>query len=167
MPKHLYLLRHAASVEKHQHQHDKERELSQSGIQEAIQIGSFLSKSGIQFDRVISSSAARTTTTTQLITDAIRLSLEKVFYEDDLYTASVRTFFDDVCRLDDSLGHVMYVGHNPAISYLAEYLTKADISDMATCGLAMIKFNIQSWKDVSQGNGSLENYVYPAMLMTS
>src|SRR6185436_11046641 len=117
MPKHLYLLRHAASVEKHLHQHDKERELSQNGVQEAIQIGNFLSKSAIQFDRVISSNAARTITTTQIITDAIRLSPEKVFYDDDLYNASVRTFFEAVTKLDNSLNAVMYVGHNPSISY--------------------------------------------------
>jgi phosphohistidine phosphatase len=35
---------------------------------------------------------------------------------------------------------------------------------MPPCGLAIIKFNINSWKEVSQGNGELQNYVYPGML---
>jgi phosphohistidine phosphatase len=60
--------------------------------------------------------------------------------------------------------NVLCVAHNPAISYLAESLTKAEIGDMPPCGLAIIKFNINSWKEVSQGSGELENYIYPGML---
>jgi phosphohistidine phosphatase len=35
---------------------------------------------------------------------------------------------------------------------------------MVPAGLAMIRFNIQSWREVSEGNGELEGYITPQML---
>ena len=60
--------------------------------------------------------------------------------------------------------HVMCISHNPVVSYVAEYLTKEEIGDMAPGSLVTIKFNIDSWKEVGEGNGELENYIYPEML---
>jgi phosphohistidine phosphatase len=164
MSKQLYLLRHAASVDKHIREHDKERELSVTGIKEAMQMGSFLARNSPVIDRIFSSSAVRTKATTQLVSDIIHFDPDKINFEDDLYDATVRTFFRFVTDLDDDLKSVMCVGHNPTVSYLAEYLTGAELSDMATCGLAIIKFNCNKWSEVEQGSGELVSYTYPAML---
>jgi phosphohistidine phosphatase len=58
----------------------------------------------------------------------------------------------------------MCVGHNPTISYLAEALTKAEIGTMVTGGLVIIKFSVNSWNEVTAGNGELINYVQPEMV---
>jgi phosphohistidine phosphatase len=88
----------------------------------------------------------------------------KILEHEELYEASTRTFLDLITKLDDSQNHVMCVGHNPVISYLAEYLTKSEIGDMFPAGLVIIKFKLNSWRDVEQGVGQLENYIYPEML---
>jgi phosphohistidine phosphatase len=54
------------------------------------------------------------------------------------------------------------VAHNPSISYLAEYLSKAEIGDMKTGGIAAIEFNLTSWSQVDEGNGDLVRYTFPA-----
>lgn len=167
MPKYLYLFRHAESLEKQMGEHDKDRDLSPSGMRSAVQIGSFLIQENITPDVIYTSSAVRTQSTTQLVADAIKFNQDKILIEDDLYEASVRTFFEFITRIDDGYNSVMCVGHNPSISYLAEYLTRAEIGDMVTAGLAMIKFNINTWREIGQGNGELVRYVYPAMLMTN
>ena len=59
----------------------------------------------------------------------------------------------------------MCVGHNPTITHVAEYITKAEIGDLVPGGLAIIQFNFNSWNEVSEGNGELVNYIYPAMLV--
>lgn len=61
----------------------------------------------------------------------------------------------------------MCVGHNPTISYLAEYMSKAEIGDMTTAGIAIITFNIASWSEVSQGNGELLRYLTPREMMNT
>jgi phosphohistidine phosphatase len=166
MPKHLFLLRHAESVDKQLRQQDKERELSTAGIKESLQIGYFLAKEKISLDVIITSSATRTRATTQLVADAIKFHQHKIVVEDELYDASVRTFFQYILNLDEAYHAVMCVGHNPTISYLSEFLTKAEIGTMATGGLAVVKFNISSWKEITQGSGELINYIYPSMLLT-
>lgn len=165
MPKHLYLFRHAESVDKQLRDHDRDRELSPTGVRESLQMGTYLNRENVNPDIIICSSAARARATTQLAADAMKFDHNKITFDDELYTASVRTFFEFITKLDDDYSQVMCVGHNPTVSYLAEYLTGAEIGDMTTAGIVMIKFNIKSWREVSQGNGELLHYVYPSMLL--
>ena len=164
MPRYLYLLRHAESSEKQHGQSDKERELTSRGVREALLIGTYLYKENISFDTVFCSVAVRAKATAGLIADAMKFSIEKIVEQEALYDASTRTFFQFISQLNDHEQTILCVAHNPSISYLAESLTKAEIGDMPPGGLAIIKFNIHSWKEVSQGNGELQNYIYPGML---
>jgi phosphohistidine phosphatase len=160
----LYLLRHAQSAEKQIGQTDKDRELTTLGMKDALLIANYIQKNHLTLDIIISSTALRAKTTAGLILDGLKMDMDKIIEDDELYEASTRTFLELIGRLDDSYTNIMCVGHNPVISYLAEYLTKAEIGDMYTAGLAIIKFKVNSWKEVKQGNGSLDNYIYPEML---
>jgi phosphohistidine phosphatase len=164
MPKQLFLLRHSESADKQSGQSDKERELTPKGIKESMLTGIYLLKSGVKLDAIISSSAARTRSTTQIVSDAMRADADKIIYEDQLYDASMRTFLEFINSLEDHLNNVMCVGHNPTISYLAEFLTRSHVGEMATGGLAIIKFDLTSWRKVEKGAGELVNYVSPSML---
>jgi phosphohistidine phosphatase len=160
----LYLLRHAQSAEKQVGQTDKDRELTTMGMKDALLIANYIQKNHLPLDIIISSTALRARTTAGLILDGLKMDTDKIIEDDELYEASTRTFLELIGRLDDSYTNIMCVGHNPVISYLAEYLTKAEIGDMYTAGLVIIKFKVNSWKEVKQGTGSLDNYIYPEML---
>lgn len=164
MPKNLLLLRHAESVEKLPGQDDRQRELTTKGMRQAARIGSFLYQEKISIDCIYTSSAIRAIRTTEMVIDGMKLPSERLISTDDLYDASARTFFSFVTMMDDDFNTVMCVGHNPPISYLAEYLTKAEIGDMAPAGLVMILFTLKSWKELSAGTGELIRYIYPEML---
>jgi phosphohistidine phosphatase len=164
MPRYLYLLRHAESSEKLPGQPDKERELTSRGMRETILIGAYLFKENTSFDTVLCSVAERAKATASLMADAMKFEMEKIVLEDALYEASTRTFFQFISQISDDHQNVLCIAHNPSISYLAESLTKAEIGDMPPCGLAIIKFNVNSWKEVSQGSGELQNYIHPGML---
>jgi phosphohistidine phosphatase len=109
------------------------------------------------------STAERAKATAGLIVDTLKFDTEKFFFQDDLYEASTRTFFQFVTQLPDEYRSVLCVAHNPTITYLAEYFTKAEIGDVMPAGLVMIRFNHASWKEVSQGNGELMRYIHPSM----
>jgi len=143
---------------------DKERELTPRGVREALLIGTYLSKENTSFDTVLCSIATRAKATASLIADAMKFESEKIDEQEALYDSSTRTFFQFISQLNDQHHTVLCIAHNPSISYLAESFTKAEIGDMPPGGLAIIKFNVHSWKEVSQGNGELQNYVYPGML---
>lgn len=164
MTRTLYLLRHAQSAEKQIGRTDKERELTNMGIKDIMLIGGYMQKHNLPIDIIFSSSAERAKTTAQYLLDALKFDLSIINEKEELYEASTRTFLEIIGQLDDSKTHVMCVGHNPGISYIAEYLTKAEIGDMYPAGLVIIKFKINSWAEVKQGSGELENYIYPEML---
>lgn len=164
MRRYLYLVRHAQSSEKHIGQNDSERELTPTGVKEALLIGSYLLRQKISLDSIMTSTAERARATAGLIGDALKTDLEKIILQESLYEASPRTLMQFVTTLEDSLHHVLCVAHNPAISYLAEYVTKAEIGEMVPAGMAIIQFDLQGWSDVGQGNGELVQYVYPEIL---
>lgn len=167
MSKHLFLLRHSESGEKQFGQHDKDRELTPKGIKESMLIGDFLLKGGYKFDAIVTSTANRAMSTTQIVSDAMRADSDKIVFEDELYEASMRTFLEFINKLEDNLNTVMCVGHNPTISYFSEFLTNATVDDMATGGLVIVKLKVSSWKEVNKGTAELVHYIYPSMLLNN
>ncbi len=165
MTRYLYLLRHAESTPKKLNEIDRERTLSSRGVKEALMIGTYLFKHNTSLNIIMSSSATRALTTSKLITDALKIDSDKISPQEELYEASPRTFLQFVTQFDDEHKHVMCVGHNPTISHMAEYFTKSEIGDMTPGGLSIITFKINTWKEVSEGNGELVRYVFPDMLV--
>jgi phosphohistidine phosphatase len=164
MTKLLYLLRHGQSAEKQQGQTDRDRELTPQGVKESFQIGAFLHREKIFPDAIYCSVAERARMSAQLIADTIKLDLGKLIPDEELFQASVRTFMEFVQRLDNAYKSVLCVGHNPAISYLAEYLSKAEIGEMPTGGLVVLKFSLSHWEDVNEGTAEFVQLVTPSML---
>lgn len=165
MPRYLYLLRHAQSAEKQIGQLDKDRQLTTAGMKQTMRIAAYLRQEKTFPDLVISSSSARTRETTTLISDALRIDSEIIVFDDELYEASTRTLLQSVTQLENNYHRVLFVGHNPAISYFAEYLTKAEIGEMVPAGMAIIQFDSVSWCEVSQGVGQLVHYVEPEKII--
>lgn len=159
-------MRHAESAEKQVGQSDKERELTQRGVREALLIGAHLFKEQITFDCVYSSSAARAQATAGIVADAMKWEAEDIMIESALYDASTRTFFEFVTLIDSTRHRVLCVGHNPVISYLAESLTQEEIGDMPPGGFVSIRFPVDNWKDITPGCGQLESYITPRELMS-
>jgi phosphohistidine phosphatase len=164
MPRFLYLMRHAQSADKQPGQADKERELTMKGVQEATRIGRYLF-SQKKFPKIIfASTANRANTTAKIISDVLKIDSEKIINEKNLYDASVKTFLEFIKQFNDDTNDIMCVGHNPTISYLAEYLTKSDIGDMPPAGIAIIQFQSSQWADSDAGTGSLEEFITPDTL---
>jgi phosphohistidine phosphatase len=154
MSRFLYLMRHGQSADKQPGQADKERELTPQGMRDTLSIGGYLYSQKINLDLILSSTTIRAKHTAELIIDAAKLNPDKLQVDEELYTASVSTFLELVKQTDDSHNTLMCVGHNPVISYLAEYLTKAEIGDIPPAGLVIIQLNTR-WKEINQGAGEL------------
>ena len=162
--KHLFLLRHARTLERSGDELDINRELSSIGLQNSTRMGMNFLKHKYQFDQIISSPARRALVTSGLIAEQLKIDTASIFINEDIYEASTRTLMNVVNHLKDSWKRVLIVGHNPAISYLGEYLSDAEIGAMTTCGVLYIKFDINSWAQVSEGNGQMISYEHPDLL---
>ncbi len=163
MSKSLFLLRHGQALDKLPDQRDIDRELNPIGLQNASRMGMKLHEDQHKFDIILSSTAVRAVTTASLVAEQLGYDPSRVHKNEEIYEASVRTLLLVVNRLKESWDKVLLVGHNPAISYLTEYVSSAEIGNMATCGLVEIRFNTP-WSEISEGSGKFVDYIYPELL---
>jgi len=155
--KRLLIIRHAKAVE-HDQEGDFYRELASRGLKDAEHLANHLSKKNRIPDHVITSPAVRTTMTAEIITR--ELSLPKAEPVDAIYEASEPTLLNVVNSLDNRYDYVALVGHNPGVSYLIYYLT-GEILDVPTSAATLIKFEIDDWKEVSGGTGTIKWHYTP------
>ncbi len=167
MFKKLFLYRHADSVQASKNERDKDRELSSKGISQSHQMGTYLSENFNLPEIIFSSTAIRAIQTATITGETFKIDTSRIVEEEELYNASVRTLLEFICRIDDAYNTVMCVGHNPAITYLAEYITAEAIGDLSPAGIVVIDFDLAKWAEVSQGNGKFVRYMTPESISKS
>lgn len=160
----LYLLRHAQTLDRRQEEKDIDRMLTPIGFQNANRMGMNLKNKQVQPDIIICSAAIRTQQTAESIAEHVSYDSAKVHINSEVYDASIRTLLHVVNNLKDEWKTVVLIGHNPSITYLAEYMTGEAVGNMSTCGLVSVDFKLDFWQEVSEGNGGFQFYEYPALL---
>lgn len=160
MPNQLYLMRHSYAEEA-TNQDDKSRALTHDGVAKVRTVGRHLLKQDFDIDVIFCSPALRTTETAQHLTEELGFNESLIKYNESIYGASVRELLMVVNTIDPACSNAMIIGHNPAISFLGDYLTKADIDFVAPCGLVHIAFHDHEWELVSQGTGELISHYHP------
>ncbi|MDR0991122.1 MAG: histidine phosphatase family protein [Propionibacteriaceae bacterium] len=128
----VYLMRHAHASASHLLS-DRNRPLDQLGHDQAARIGAQLTGAGIEW--VLVSSAARTR---QTVAD-LRLGVE-VEPLDALYDGGTGTYLDYLHEVDEALGTVLLVGHNPSIAGLVYRLADPATSDPTALALVTSQF---------------------------
>ncbi|WP_068492056.1 SixA phosphatase family protein [Paramagnetospirillum marisnigri] len=164
----LFLLRHAKSSWDVPGQDDRDRPLSERGHAAAGVMGHYLERNAIRPALALVSSALRTRATWDRIEP--RLEGVPVSIEDEIYEASRGDLLHRLRRLDDHVGSVLLIGHNPGIGRLAETLVGhngepealAKLHEKFSTGaLAEIELRITHWGELEAGSGSLVRFVRP------
>ncbi|MFT7031002.1 MAG: phosphohistidine phosphatase [Marinoscillum sp.] len=152
MVRNLYLLRHG-HAEHATNIKDFDRSLTPKGASEVVALGSKLKAAGFLPDIVFCSPSLRTRQTAEILLSAIGSDIYVEFI-DEIYEASVKTLFDTVVSADVNHYDVLLIGHNPAISYLNDYLTKENNRDLSPGQISKMTFVDQSWDEISKGTGN-------------
>lgn len=156
MTKQLLLIRHAEASESSYGQKDFERTLTSKGIIDAANLGMYMLKKSLIPDAIFSSAATRAKSTAITVAEKLNYQIDTIKFNKQLYEASTRTLLELITQLDDHWSMVYLIGHNPTISYFAEYLTKDFHASMRPAGMLGIKITVDSWKEVSGGIGELQ-----------
>lgn len=157
--KRLLLLRHAKSSWDDAHLSDFERPLNARGLVTAPFMGELIAGRALAIDLIVSSPAKRATETAMLVKENAGLNAELRF-DERIYEASPQTLLTVASEFDDSSNSVMLVGHNPGIEGFIGFLT-GNIEPMPTAALAIIDLDINNWKDLASGTGTLNIVVRP------
>jgi len=157
----LYLVRHAKSSWKYPHLEDFERPLNKRGRKSAPLMGKILKKLKVTPDLVISSPANRAAMTARIIADKIKYPLEKIRYSEAIYEVSANALIHFIEQIDDTVNKLMVVGHNPALTDLANYFGGKPISNIPTCGAFCVDLDISSWTKIFEHCGKLKFFEFP------
>ncbi|MFW5759883.1 MAG: SixA phosphatase family protein [Cyclobacteriaceae bacterium] len=161
MKKLLILVRHAKTKPAENGQKDFDRELMAEGVKDVSLIGRHFFKKNLEVDKIIASPAQRAANTAQLLAEQMRFDLSSIVYDETIYDASVRNLLNVINGISPDCQTAMLVGHNPAISYIAEYLSGNDVDDIVSAGVVIIEFARLEWSEISQGSGKLIETVLP------
>lgn len=154
--KSLTLFRHAKTERHSESGRDFDRQLDERGRNDAPRMGDEIRKLGLEFDLILSSPAARAAQSAELAGLSPR-------YDERIYDASAGKLLGLVQGVDDSVGSLLLVGHNPGFEQLASRLHGRDLA-MPTGSLVEIALPIDSWKDAGSGGGRLGRFLKPKEL---
>ena len=157
----LYLMRHAKSSWLGAEFSDRERGLHSRGQEDALLMGRFLSKHFPAVAPYVSPALRAQLTWAGICSTWSALASLDYSIEEPLYTFSYRDLVNWLNRREGD-APIFLIGHNPALTELINYLTKADsINNLPTAGFAALTLSLSEWSGIQSGIGKLENLVTP------
>lgn len=167
--KKLSLLRHAKSSWDDSVLRDFDRPLNERGKKAAFTMGKEAKKRDIRPDRVIASSAMRVKETLNFFFDGYGEALSPL-WDQRLYLASAATLIDIIQETEETVEHLMLVGHNPGLEDLVLQLVADDGASplrnivevkYPTACLAQLSWN-GDWASLAPNSGArLEMLIRP------
>lgn len=161
MPKHLLIVRHAKSDWGDINLPDSQRPLNSRGIRNVPEMAKRLVAKNLVPKQLVSSTAVRAITTAELFADVVGMESSGIIQREEIYEASVSTLLEVINSFDNHSDFTALFGHNPGVTVLVGYLTGQNLSNIPTCGMALITFPFDDWEMVSSGTGHLEMYDFP------
>ncbi|HKJ83146.1 MAG TPA: histidine phosphatase family protein [Mariprofundaceae bacterium] len=159
--KRLLLVRHAKSSWKDAGLDDFDRPLNKRGVHDAPMMGSRLAKRHIHPDMIVSSPAKRAVQTAEALAASLKVPAPRLICDRSVYEASTATLLKVIEGFDDEKSCVMLVGHNPAMTLLANALAGHVIDNLPTCGIVDLSIDIERWRDVAGGDTTCRLCDYP------
>ena len=154
--KRLSLFRHAKTERESDSGRDFDRRLTDRGQSDARRMGEEIGALRLTFDLVLCSPAARAAETAQL--GGLQPRFDERIY--DVGAGDLLAMVQDV---DDAIGSLMLIGHNPSFERLASRLIGQDV-EMPTGSLAELELPVDRWEEVGAGAARLIRLLKPKEL---
>ena len=154
----LLLIRHAKSSWDYPELDDHERPLNRRGLRDVPVMTERLQRRDTQLQIVFSSSAVRALAIAESIGRSLAIP---VISEYALYTFSADDLLDQLTALPDRYRRVAVVGHNPAITSVANRLSGESIANVPTTGIVSLACDIDGWRTLAADTCSVEDFDYP------
>jgi phosphohistidine phosphatase len=138
-----------------------QRPLNKRGRRSAPEMGRRMLAQGHKPDLIISSPAKRARMTAKRIARELEFNKSDIVTDPDLYFAGIRSMLNVLEVLDNDYRKVMIVGHNPSMTSFLNMLCDSSVDNMPTCAIAVVGFDIETWRDLYLAEGELLGYDYP------
>lgn len=146
--KKLSFVRHAKSSWDSKYPSDFEREINERGIQKTENLFHFLKAEGLIPEMILCSPAVRAMQTAHFLMSKLNFSKDILVFEPALYSGNHHDYINAIYAFDDSINHLMVVGHNPSISDVA-YSLSNEVAMMNTSEICHFEFDCTQWNQIS------------------
>jgi phosphohistidine phosphatase len=158
----LYLVRHAKSSWEEVDLADFDRPLNKRGKKNAPFMGEILKESGFSPDLILSSPAQRAKVTAEILAEKLDYPLKKIVFEEEIYKASPAKLLQIIRNQENNIEKLMLVGHNPALTLLANQLTQTvHIENIPTTGIFAVRWQGSTWEDIQSNKAQFLFFDYP------
>lgn len=157
----LLLVRHAKSSWADADMDDYDRPLNQRGDRDAPFMGKLVFGKIGKPDLIYASTANRAFSTASHFAREMGYDTGLIAGEKMIYNQGARSIIKLVSKTENNRNTVMLFGHNPDITYLANFLGNVNIDNMPTCAVACVDFDTDNWNEISDENGKLRFLEYP------
>ncbi len=163
----LHLLRHAKSTRDEHGLPDRERGLNQRGRRDAPMMGDALA-ARLSPQLIWVSPARRAQLTLQGLCEGWPALRERGHVTDEsLYTFSSRDLMFWLAQRDAALDSCFLLGHNPALTDLAnELFGDLLLDNLPTAGYIQLTLAIDDWRDLSRARAAQAWHLFPKQLRT-
>lgn len=160
----LYIVRHAKAEDRATFMADHDRQLTPDGIMAAARMGRYLRSKAINPDAIVSSTAPRAADTARVLAEQLGREAAQIELDRALFDGGPKAYLAVVNRQPDEIKSLMIVGHNPDVSYFAEFLTHQSIGSMSKGAVVAVTFEDVNWPEVSGRTGSVVFDIAPRQL---
>ena len=158
--KNLYIIRHSKAVEYASDQTDFSRCLANYGIEKATLIAEHLAQELQQIDLILTSPACRAKETASIFARALNYPDSRIVQQEPLYHfGGIDWALKIISEVDDTVGTLMLVGHNPTFNALAWHLCDEFREGLPTSAVVGIHLNIRTWAKIYKSKGRLHSYL--------
>ena len=163
----LYIVRHAKAEDRATFMADHDRQLTPDGVMAAARMGRYLRTQAINPDVIVSSTAARAADTARVLAEQLGRNPAEIELDRSLFDGGLKAYLAVVNKQPSGVKSLMLVGHNPDVSYFAEFLTHQSIGSMSKGAVVAITFDDVNWAEVSGRTGSVAFEMAPKKLPTT
>ena len=158
--KQLFLVRHAKSGQDYSGGPDILRTLNERGLKDARLMAERFASEFKSPDVWFSSPAVRAMETAKFFAKASTRPFDDITIAPALYSFEPKQVTTLMESCDDSYSSAIYFFHNPTITEVIQHYT-GEWPDVSTCAIALIEFDVNSWKHLSGNTGALKHFDYP------
>ncbi len=164
--RHLMIMRHCATAWSSPCGTDHGRPLTPDGREAARSMGRAMVSAGWSPDCVVASSAARTRTTAELVTEVGGQEID-LQIEDALYGATVAEALSVIAEQSADALCVLIVGHEPCCSELTNHLIEGEKVRFPTGGIACVEIEATEWQAIDGKSAKLLWFASPDQMKSS
>jgi phosphohistidine phosphatase len=159
----LFLVRHASASIDSPTRKDIDRPLNHDGIIEAETMAMYLRKQNARIELIISSTALRAFMTAQIFAKHFFYPIPEIRKEESVFLNDAEKDFALISSIDIAIETILFVGHNPSVTKLANSLNSKPVSSFKPAGICCIEFEFESWSLLSD-KGELKFYADPFLV---